>query len=204
MSEDILIISNDPETTNFLKEIVSSFGLKYLIKRYIRTGINASKDQQIVVIDCVIADGTWIECLESFISLNSDIIPLVVLDEKDNFLRAKALKKGAFSYLLKPFNKQEIVEVFKRAIQFKNLKNIQLNIKNLTVEDFLREKLSIYFIQFKSSNNISIYDTVLCEIEKALLKIAIEIAKGNKSEASRLLGLNRNTVRNKLKKYKIK
>ena len=41
------------------------------------------------------------------------------------------------------------------------------------------------------------------EVEKQLLKEALERAKGNKSEAARVLGLNRSTLNSKLRKFDI-
>ncbi|MFV0321785.1 MAG: nitrogen regulation protein NR(I) [Alphaproteobacteria bacterium] len=44
-----------------------------------------------------------------------------------------------------------------------------------------------------------LYGRVLREIEKPLLRLTLEYTKGNQSEASEILGINRNTLRKKLK-----
>ncbi|MFV0431398.1 MAG: nitrogen regulation protein NR(I) [Alphaproteobacteria bacterium] len=44
-----------------------------------------------------------------------------------------------------------------------------------------------------------LYGRVLKEVEKPLLRLTLEYTKGNQSEASEILGINRNTLRKKLK-----
>jgi DNA-binding NtrC family response regulator len=41
-------------------------------------------------------------------------------------------------------------------------------------------------------------------VEKALIEKALEMSGGNKSEAAKLLGISRNTLRERLAYYKIK
>ncbi len=48
-----------------------------------------------------------------------------------------------------------------------------------------------------------LYNRVLQEIEKPLLKLTLEYTKGNQSEASEVLGINRNTLRKKLKELNV-
>ena len=48
-----------------------------------------------------------------------------------------------------------------------------------------------------------IYRAVIDDTEKVLLEKALEHAGGNQLEASRFLGLNRNTLRSKLRKFNI-
>ncbi len=61
---------------------------------------------------------------------------------------------------------------------------------------------------FKAHGNQSmapgLYERVLKEIEKPLLRLTLEYTKGNQSEASEVLGINRNTLRKKLKDLNIK
>ncbi len=42
---------------------------------------------------------------------------------------------------------------------------------------------------------------VLCEVEAPLLETVMNHVKGNQTKASELLGLNRGTLRKKLKQY---
>jgi DNA-binding protein Fis len=51
--------------------------------------------------------------------------------------------------------------------------------------------------------NFNLYDTILSEVEKALISIVLREANGNQLKTARLLGINRNTLRAKIREYKI-
>jgi len=48
-----------------------------------------------------------------------------------------------------------------------------------------------------------IYHVVIGGIEKSLIEKALEYTSGNQITAARLLGINRNTIRSKIKKLSI-
>ena len=48
-----------------------------------------------------------------------------------------------------------------------------------------------------------IYKAVIGDIEKSLIEKALENTSGNQITAARLLGINRNTIRSKIKKLNI-
>lgn len=47
------------------------------------------------------------------------------------------------------------------------------------------------------------YDTVLAEVEAPLLEAVMQKVRYNQSKAARLLGLNRGTLRTKLRRYNL-
>ncbi|NTU43398.1 MAG: hypothetical protein HGA78_10220 [Nitrospirales bacterium] len=51
--------------------------------------------------------------------------------------------------------------------------------------------------------NSDLYKTVISEVEKALLSIVLKETKGNQLRASKLLGINRNTLNKKVKEYNL-
>jgi len=62
-----------------------------------------------------------------------------------------------------------------------------------------------YFKQLDQNNiPIDVYQLVLNEIEPPLLSSVMKFSNNNQSKASRILGINRTTLRTKLKKYDIK
>ena len=48
-----------------------------------------------------------------------------------------------------------------------------------------------------------LYDLVIGQVEQPLLKAVLEYTKGNQSQAAGILGINRGTLRKKLKTYSI-
>jgi DNA-binding protein Fis len=65
------------------------------------------------------------------------------------------------------------------------------------------EALECYFKQMNGHEVRDLYDMVLTEIEKPLFQMVLQQTSGNQSKAAEMLGLNRSTLRKKLKQYKL-
>lgn len=125
----------------------------------------------------------------------------------------KELSKEAKSVLLKhhwPGNVRELENTIKRAcvlstgtvIEKKDLLIEEEN--NYSIKDFLEEKLKRYLKDMTKAVNCNLHDTVLSEVEKALISIVLRETNGNQLKTANVLGINRNTLRSKIKEYKIK
>ncbi len=71
-------------------------------------------------------------------------------------------------------------------------------------KSFLDERLRLYLRKLGQLERSNLHETVMGEVEKGLLELALNEMKGNKLRAARALGMNRNTFRAKLKHLKIK
>lgn len=72
------------------------------------------------------------------------------------------------------------------------------------LKDEVRKAMRRYFNQLDEKNiPINVYELVLKEVEPPLLKSVMKFANNNQSKAARILGINRTTLRTKLKKYNI-
>ncbi|QQS16702.1 MAG: Fis family transcriptional regulator [Neisseriales bacterium] len=67
----------------------------------------------------------------------------------------------------------------------------------------IREALEKYFRDLDGEQPNHIYSMLLKRVEKPLLEIVLSRAKGNQTCAATMLGINRNTLRKKLKSYNI-
>jgi Fis family transcriptional regulator len=63
------------------------------------------------------------------------------------------------------------------------------------------EALDSYFATLNGHNPGQLYDLVLREVEEPLFKAVLDYAAGNQSRAADILGINRGTLRKKLKTY---
>ena len=63
--------------------------------------------------------------------------------------------------------------------------------------------LDQYFKDLSGENPNGVYDMVIQSVEKPLLLYIMNLAEGNQSNAADILGLNRNTLRKKLKQHRI-
>lgn len=65
----------------------------------------------------------------------------------------------------------------------------------------LRRSLTRYFKDLDGEQPTKIYDLVLSAMEKPLLIYILDHAEGNQTRAAEILGINRNTLRKKLREH---
>ena len=53
------------------------------------------------------------------------------------------------------------------------------------------------------NNNVELYRSIIQAIEKPLIEDTLERTAGNQLKAARILGINRNTIRSKMRKLGI-
>jgi Fis family transcriptional regulator len=63
------------------------------------------------------------------------------------------------------------------------------------------EALDSYFAALNGHKPAQLYELVLREVEEPLFKAVLDYAEGNQSRAADILGINRGTLRKKLKTY---
>ena len=65
----------------------------------------------------------------------------------------------------------------------------------------VRVALELYFKHLEGQNVTELYRRVMEEVERPLLETTLAHNDGNQTRAARMLGLNRGTLRKKLKQY---
>lgn len=60
-----------------------------------------------------------------------------------------------------------------------------------------------YFDRLNGHRPGDLYDLVIGEVEEPLLKTVMDYSRGNQSRAADILGINRGTLRKKLKQYSL-
>ncbi len=70
--------------------------------------------------------------------------------------------------------------------------------------DSVKRSLERYFKDMDGEKPTSIYDMVLKNVEKPMIEMVLAQAKGNQTLAAQMLGINRNTLRKKMKQLRIK
>jgi Fis family transcriptional regulator len=72
-----------------------------------------------------------------------------------------------------------------------------------TLRDSVETSMNNYFRQLDGQPVSDVYKMVLAEIEAPLLETVMAYTKDNQTKATELLGLNRGTLRKKLKEYNL-
>lgn len=82
-----------------------------------------------------------------------------------------------------------------------NTKVSNMNNANVSLRENVAEVMQHYFANLKGEEPRHIYDFFMDEIEEPLLIAVMKFTNQNQSEAARILGLSRGTLRTKLKKF---
>ncbi len=69
------------------------------------------------------------------------------------------------------------------------------------LRDLTEEAVRGYFAKLNGHKAVDLYDLVLREVEEPLLRSVMEYTEGNQSRAAEVLGINRGTLRKKLRIY---
>mgnify|MGYP000203081000 FL=1 len=72
-----------------------------------------------------------------------------------------------------------------------------------SLRDYVSEAMQRYFEDLDGQDTKELYDIVMAEVEPPLLEAAMKYTRQNQSKTAALLGLNRGTLRKKLKQYNL-
>ncbi|MBI4686143.1 MAG: sigma-54-dependent Fis family transcriptional regulator [Nitrospirae bacterium] len=146
-----------------------------------------------------------------------DILPLTKYFIKDAHEKCgignKELSKEARDFLMEydwPGNVRELENTIRKACILSKGMAIQksdLHVQDgnsYTIKEFFEDKLLKYMADITKLGRGNLHTDVISEVEKALMSIVLKETKGNQLKTAQILGINRNTLRTKIKEYKIR
>ncbi|QCI21691.1 DNA-binding transcriptional regulator Fis [Buchnera aphidicola (Hyadaphis tataricae)] len=80
-------------------------------------------------------------------------------------------------------------------------KNSQDQIAKRPLRELIKKSLRYYLLNCKHECLNNLYALALAELEQPLLDMIMQHTRGNQTRASSIMGINRSTLRKKLKKY---
>lgn len=84
----------------------------------------------------------------------------------------------------------------------KKIINIDQNMVDETcLSDTVRRVLDSYFRDLDGHETSDLYELVISQVEKPLFEAVMQHTRGNITKAAGVLGMNRGTLRSRLKKY---
>jgi len=72
---------------------------------------------------------------------------------------------------------------------------------NQSLRDCVEQAMDNYFKHLDGQAVTEVYDMVLAEVEAPMLEVVRKYTRHNQTKAAQVLGLNRGTLRKKLKQY---
>lgn len=74
----------------------------------------------------------------------------------------------------------------------------------LSLQELIEAKLEVFLGKLGKFEATNLYEAIIGRVEEPLLRLVMNYAKGNQIKASRILGINRNTLRSMLARHDIK
>lgn len=78
-----------------------------------------------------------------------------------------------------------------------------ISLQSNALRNYVLVALKTYFEQLDGQTPANLHQMVIGEVEPPLLEVVLNFTDGNQSEAATILGINRATLRKKLKQYRI-
>ncbi|HWS03765.1 MAG TPA: DNA-binding transcriptional regulator Fis [Gammaproteobacteria bacterium] len=107
--------------------------------------------------------------------------------EKQNIVNAATLRRETSPQLSQASQTSQISQASQTSHQ--------------TLRDAVRTCLEKYFADLDGHEPAEIHQLVMNEVEPAMLETVMRFARGNQTRAADMLGINRTTLRKKLRQY---
>lgn len=136
--ETILIVDDEKLIRWFLKQELSKAGFGIMEAETMKEGISLLRQREpdLMILDQLLPDGTGVEMLQK-IRNDSAILPVIMLTAVDRSdIAVQAMKWGAFDYVTKPVNMEEMRITIEKALEATRLKR--------QVSHFLKEQQKSY------------------------------------------------------------
>lgn len=75
--------------------------------------------------------------------------------------------------------------------------------ENLSLSTLVSQRLEAFFDSQLNSLPVNLYEVILEQVEYPLIVQTLKITNGNQIKAAEILGINRNTIRKKIKLFNI-
>ena len=184
-SKDVLLLSPTPEIQKLISDAFSENGCRLIIPIKERSGIRKKKISSSLVI--VESKDNWTEDLAKFYEPTADSCAIIIVGSKKR-LKEDISKVSCISRLI--FDGMGAVSERTKE-------------KDISMVDLLEQKISEFVVRMKSAGGKDLYPLLIREIERCLISLILKESDGNQVKAAEMLGINRNTLRKKIKEFKI-
>jgi len=177
MSTEILIIDDNPDIRNILNDLISDAGYETRLAANYNQALSEidKKLPDVAIIDVKLdkGDNDGIELLSHIKSKDKDIPVIIISGHANIEMAVNSLKSGAFEFIQKPFDHEQLMNFINRAVENSNLKNTNKE---------LETKLFHSFELIGSSQNIEIIKDQISKLSNSESRIFINGPTGSGKE----------------------
>lgn len=117
MNKKILIIDDDEGVIWVVKKALEPFGYDIESKTNIKSGLKAVDKVKLILLDLMLPDGSGLDALKEIRVFNPDALVVMVTAHGRMESAIDAMKEGAYDYLEKPFDIEELKITVERAFR---------------------------------------------------------------------------------------
>lgn len=164
----------------------------------------------LVLLDINIPGIQGTDLLKQFRTDHSNTLIIIMTAEAMMENTITAMRNGAYDYLTKPFDLTALAATILKAEKAAAQVLTAIDFPDLTagkkpqrqdesLEALVAHKLENSLAQMNLQEMNNLYEMVLHQIERPLINIVLKKTRGNQIKTAEVLGINRNTLRKKIK-----
>ncbi len=153
----ILIVDDEENIRDMLSRFLKKEGFSVLTAKSHKEAVELTQKNEfsLALLDLVLPEVDGIQTLKAIHSSNPDIIGIIMTEYATIDSAVEALKAGAFDYISKPFNLDEILLKIKVAIEYQRLQG-----ENLLLKNQLKKKYKFENIIGNSDEMIKVFQII--------------------------------------------
>ncbi len=117
MSKKILAIDDDESVIWVIRKALEPLGCEIEAKMSIRSGLKVVDKYKLILLDLMLPDGNGIDALKEIKTFNPDALVIIVTAHGRMESAIDAMREGAYDYLEKPFDIEELEIVVEKAFK---------------------------------------------------------------------------------------
>jgi len=135
---DLLIVDDEASLRDFLSIVFEEEGWRVEVAGTLaeaRTSIQ-QREPDLVLCDLMVPDGSGIDLLKDVKAQNPQVAFVMITAHTSTKSAVEALKAGAFDYIAKPFDIEELKIIVRKAVERKQLEDENLHLRSALEERF--------------------------------------------------------------------
>lgn len=196
MPQDILLIHENPDVVKHFQKEFGNNGTRITSIKSSKALAKKSHDPDLLVV--IAAEGDWTRELKILQKIKKEKEEFYAIVSSASMLQKTVAQIHETAHHLNSVNGNGGGWTLSPGAPEQETKGHEPNLA-----DLVEKKLTQFVQKIKTCEVKNLYSLLIREFEKPLITLALKETKGNQIQAAQLLGMNRNTLRKKMKELKI-